>query len=59
MSEYRVVKYYHNFFAHDACKLQKRGGFLWWKWWNTISDDHLGHNCSSWVERYNCKVVKE
>ena len=56
-TEYRVVEYYNNFFAHTACRLQKHCKFLWWSWWETVSDDSLGLHGYEWSHHYDCPIV--
>jgi hypothetical protein len=61
--KYRVVQYYHNFFAHHANRLERlvRYKFLCWEWerWEFVEKDALGIHGNDWSEHYNCEWIDE
>ncbi len=59
MKKYRVVEFYHNFFAHNGYKLQVLEKFWRWSWWNTVEVDNLGLRGQDWADHYDCKIIKK
>lgn len=58
VSNYRVLEYYNQFFAHNGYKLQVKYKFLWWEWWGTEQEDSLGINGYDWSIHYNCPIIR-
>ena len=54
VEEYRVVEYYHEFFAHTAYRLEgmKRDT------WCIIENDSLGINGHKWADHYHCDIIE-
>lgn len=58
MSDYRIVQYYHIFFAHMAYRLEKRN--INWRGkerWEKIGNDSLGINPYKWQKHYKCPII--